>query len=64
MAKLIIEHARDGVFFYHETERQFRCAEKTRRSSGLRRVDWDDLADECAVDAGSYMVVDIIEVDA
>ena len=62
MAKLIIQHDMDGsVYFYHETDRHFRVAEKERKQDGLERVDWNNLASECQIEPGTYMVVPIVE---
>lgn len=62
MSKLIIQHDDQGVFWYCETDKHHRISEPQRRAEGLMRVDWDDLADECQVEVGTYMVVPIVEV--
>ena len=63
MSKLIIEHSKDGVFFYHETERHFRKVDKKRRDAGLVRLEWEDLGEDCCIEVGEYMVVPIVEVE-
>jgi hypothetical protein len=61
MGKLIIENSDHGVYFYHETDRHHRVCEPQRKAEGLKRVDWNDLAEECEVQRGTYMVVPIVE---
>lgn len=62
MAKLIIEHSDTGVYWYSESDRHHRVCEPQRKEEGLRRVDWNDLAEECEIQSGTYMVVPIVEV--
>ena len=63
MGKLIIECREEGVWMYHETERHHKKVESQRKADGLERLDWNDLANECAVHPGQYMVVPIVEVE-
>jgi hypothetical protein len=63
MAKLIIQHdSNNGVYWYCESDRHHRICEPQRKAEGLVRVDWNDLAEECKVEPGTYMVVPIVEV--
>jgi hypothetical protein len=62
MAKLIIEHSDKGVYWYYESDKHHRVCEPQRKAEGLRRVDWNDLAEECEIENGTYMVVPIVEV--
>jgi hypothetical protein len=62
MAKLIIERNKKGVYWYYESDRHHRACERHRKADGLRRVDWNDLAEECEIQSGTYMVVPIVEV--
>ena len=62
--KLIIEHGSDGrVFFYEESNSLHREAEKSRRDEGLTRRSLEDLAKECSVSPGEYLVMPLVEVD-
>jgi len=62
MAKLIIQNDDNGVYWYCESEKHHRICEPQRKAEGLRRVDWNDLAEECEIEVGTYMVVPIVEV--
>ena len=62
MAKLIIERNDKGVYWYYESYSHHRVCEPQRKAQGLRRVEWNDLAGECEIQSGTYMVVPIVEV--
>lgn len=59
--KLIIEHSSDGVYFYEETERHHRAAEQDRTNQLTKRT-LDDLDEDCRVEEGEYMVIDLVKV--
>ena len=54
--KLIIESVGNGAYFYQETEAHHKKVEPTR--SGNRKT-MKDLGDECLVDKGDYIVLDV-----
>lgn len=60
--QLIIEHSDDGrVFFYEESDRHHKKVEPWRAKAAMRRT-LEDLAKDCAVQMGEYLVIPIIEV--
>lgn len=59
--KLIIECSGGGVYVYHESNRHHKVAELERQRQKLERLDWHDLAQECAVQDGQYMVIPIVD---
>lgn len=60
MSKLVIECDKEGrVFVYHEDEKHHKAVEKVRQRQ-LQKLDWDDIAEDCWVEPGQYMVVPIV----
>lgn len=60
MAKLIVQCDEDGcMYVYRESDTQYRNNERIRRKDGLRKLDWDDIAEECRVEFGEYMAIPI-----
>jgi hypothetical protein len=58
--KLIIECSGGGMYVYHESNRHHKVAELERKRQKLKRLDWDDIAQECSVQDGQYMVIPIV----
>lgn len=59
MEKLIIEHNKSGVFFYKESLDHHKKTEVERKEAGLIRRTLEDLAEECRVSEGEYLVIDL-----
>lgn len=60
--KLIIECSGGGVYVYHESNRHHKAAELDRQRQKLERLDWHDLANDCSVQDGQYMVIPIVDM--
>jgi len=56
MPKLIIQHAKDGVYCYEESDAHYRVVEKNR--PGKRRK-LESVDDNCRIEVGEYIVVDL-----